>query len=74
MSEFQEMYNQVNAVIHFLPKEDRSRLPVKLISFFKRKANKKPEEVIDMNKELDKQRFNNDTIIMLYYINSLIKD
>ena len=74
MSEFQEMYNQVNAVIYFLPEEDRSRLPSKLINFFKNKANKKPEEVIDVNKELDKQGFNNETIIMLYHINTLIKD
>ena len=74
MIKFQEMYNQVNAVIYFLPEEDKSKLPSKLINFFKNKANKKPEEVIDVNKSLDKQGFNDETIIMLYHINSLIKN
>ena len=73
MIKFQEMYNQVNAVIYFLPEEDRNKLPNRLIRFFRDKANCEPEDVIDLNKGLEEQGFNDETIIMLYHINNLIK-
>lgn len=69
----QTMINQMNAIIHFFPEEDKRRLPYKLVRFFSQNATCPPEEAVDMSLPLEKQDLDDETVLMLYFINNLAK-
>ena len=73
MNNAQEMINQVNAIISFLPENEREILPKKLVDFFSSKATCSPENAIDISKPLGEQALTDETMLMLYYINDLLK-
>ena len=68
----QTMINQMNAIIHFFPEEDKRRLPYKLVRFFAQNATCAPEETLDMSLPLEKQDLDDETLLMLYFINSWV--
>ena len=70
----QTMINQINAIITFFPEEDKQCLPYKLIRFFTQNSNCPPEEAIDISLPLEKQNLDDETILMLYYINNLLQN
>ncbi len=74
MNNIQKMINQVNAIISLLPENERRILPKKLVDFFNNKANCSPENAIDISKPLGEQALVDETMLMLYYINNLLKN
>lgn len=74
MNNKQLMFNQVNAIISFLPEDERNTLPQNLVDFFKNNSNCSPDEVLDIALPLDKQNLTDETMLMLYHINSLLKN
>ena len=73
MNNKQQMINQINAIISFLPENERKILPETLVDFFKSNANCRPEEALDMTKPLGEQDLADETMFMLYFIRSLLK-
>jgi len=69
----QKMFNQVNALLTFLAEDDRKKLPQKLIDFFKEHANQPPTESLDISLPLAEQDLTDETLLMLYYINDILK-
>ena len=74
MNNKQIMINQVNAIISFLPENERNVLPKDFVTFFKDKANCPPNEAIDTEKALGEQKLTDETMLMLYYINKKLKE
>jgi len=74
MNNIQKMFNQVNAIISFLPENERNILPKEMINFFNKKADCPPEEALDLAKPLEEQDLTDETIFMLYNINNLLKE
>lgn len=74
MNNKQTMLNQVNAIISFLPENERNILPQKLVDFFKDKATIAPEQALDISLPLGEQNLTDETMLMLYYINNLLKN
>ena len=70
----QIMINQINAIIYYLPEQDKQLLPYKLIRFFQHNANCLPEEAINTKLPIEKQDFDDETILMIYYINNLLQN
>lgn len=66
--------NQVNAFISFLPEEERRLLPTFLVSHFAEEADQPPEKALDPRKTLAEQSFSAETLLLLTYINMILKE
>lgn len=73
MSMRQVMIDEINGIISFLPLDDRNKLPESLVKFFSDNAKVLPHEVIDPAKKLKEQELSDETLIMLTYINKILK-
>ena len=66
-------FNQINAVISYLPEEERNLLPKTFVNFFKNKSTASPENSIDISLPLEKQNFTDEAMLILYHITKLLK-
>jgi hypothetical protein len=73
MKERQLMIEQVNGILHYFSDEGRARLPSNFVNFFKKNAQKSPSQVINPNVPLAEQDLCDDTLLMLVFINKILK-
>lgn len=73
MNKYQVMIDQINGIIKCMSTKDKSKLPETLVKFFDEKAIREPSEVIDPMKPLKEQDISDETLIMLTYINGVLK-
>ena len=73
MKERQLMIEQVNGILHYFSEEGKARLPVNFVNFFEKNALKAPSEVINPNIPLAEQELCDDTMLMLVFINKILK-
>lgn len=66
--------NEINAIITYFPEDERNLLPLTLVEYFAEHADRAPNDVLDMTKPLEKQSLSDETIIFLYYINSIFTE
>lgn len=69
----QVMINEINGIITYMSPECKGKIPEKMIKYFKMNSNKMPNESIDLNKPLKDQNLDNQTILILAYINKMLK-
>lgn len=65
---YQTTINQVNAVVSFLPENERELLPKKLIDFLHNKSSELPENSLDLNRPFEEQSFTEEAFLILYGI------
>jgi hypothetical protein len=53
--------------------EDRTRLPKSFIDYFAKNATVSPREAIDFSKKIEDQELSEETLVMLVYLNNLLK-
>lgn len=73
MSKRQVMIDQINGIIDCLPNSEKSKLPESLISYFRDNAKVLPDEAINPMKDLKEQEISDETLVMLAYINKILK-
>ena len=66
--------NEINAIITYFPEEERNLLPLTLVEYFDEHATQSPNDALDMTKPLEKQSLSDETIVFLYYINSIFAE
>lgn len=69
-----ECFNQVNAIISCFPDEERRLLPPTLVEYFAAHADLQPNDSLDMSKPLEQQSLSDETLLFLFYINSIFKE
>lgn len=69
-----ECINQVNAIISYFPDDERRLLPSTLVEYFAAHADLPPNDSLDMSKPLEQQSFSDETLLFLFYINSIFKE
>ena len=70
----QLMFNQINAIISLLPENEKKVLSPKFVLYFKEHANCEPEEALDFSKPLKEQELTDETLLMLYHLNNMLKE
>jgi hypothetical protein len=73
MNSAQVMINQINGIINQLVEEDGTRLPKSFIDYFAKNATVSPREAIDFSKKIEDQELSEETLVMLVYLNNLLK-
>lgn len=66
--------NEVNAIISCLPEKERELLPASLVEYFAERADLPPSKVFDMSKPLEQQSFSDETLLFMFYINTIFKE
>ena len=69
----QTMINEINGIITYMSPECKKKIPANWIEYFQMNADVLPDKSIDPNKPLHEQNLDNQTILMLAYINKVLK-
>ena len=64
-----KVYSEVDEILNYIDSEYVEKIPLKVRTFFKEEKNEKHIPIIDIEKPLEEQNLNRDTIVILAILN-----